>query len=445
MASGGFSLKIPPRMESEDKYEEWKSDILIWKSLTDLAVTKMALAVHLTLNGRARVASAELGQAILGKADGLDKLLEKLDTLFLKDKSTRQYSIFREFFNLKRKEGQLIEDYITEFEQILFKLGVQNMNLPEPVSAFMLLNSSGLSEMDSKMVLSSTKEINLVEMKTAMTRILGGKINLNRFDGCPIKDEPVFEVQEAMYNQYEKRGQKFGKGNGFRGRGNSNSRGNIYSNKQSSNNSDRKTNPLNRYGKPSRCAVCGSVYHWAKSCPDQEESLNVCSQSAKLDRNDYTSSDADNEVHFSLFVGYNGTGDNKLKSLVNECIGHALLDSGCSKTVSGEVWLNQYCQSLSDFDKTCVKEEPSNSNFTFGDGKKVKASKKVTVPCYINGKRSIIDTEVVESNVPLLLSKKSMKKGGMIINFKDDSLTMGNERIALKSTNSGHYLLPLSA
>ena len=95
MASG-FSLKIPPRQEGVDNYESWKADLEMWSELTDLEPEKRAFAVHLVLEGAARIASGELGKVVLGKKDGLDKLLEKLDQLFLKDKSTRQYSEFRE-------------------------------------------------------------------------------------------------------------------------------------------------------------------------------------------------------------------------------------------------------------------------------------------------------------------------------------------------------------
>ena len=60
MASG-FSLKIPPRMEGVDNYESWKADLEMWSELTDLEPEKRAFAVHLRLEGAARIASGELG------------------------------------------------------------------------------------------------------------------------------------------------------------------------------------------------------------------------------------------------------------------------------------------------------------------------------------------------------------------------------------------------
>ena len=45
---------------------------------------------------------------------------------------------------------------------------------------------------------------------------------------------------------------------------------------------------------------------------------------------------------------------------------------------------------------------------------------------------------------PSYLSRKSMKKGKIKIDFGYDSLTVGGNKIKLESTNPPHHLLPLS-
>ena len=37
-------------------------------------------------------------------------------------------------------------------------------------------------------------------------------------------------------------------------------------------------------------------------------------------------------------------------------------------------------------------------------------SKKITLPCYLAGRPCMIETDVVESDIPLLMSKSAMKK-----------------------------------
>ena len=80
------SVKWPPLLEKEDEYEQWKEDLEIWCSLTSIEKNKQALAVHLSLSGRARIASSEIEKSQLAKDAGVAVLLHKLDNVFLVDK-----------------------------------------------------------------------------------------------------------------------------------------------------------------------------------------------------------------------------------------------------------------------------------------------------------------------------------------------------------------------
>ena len=72
------SFKIPPKFEDDSSYEAWKRDVEIWGKLTDLPVKKQALAIHLSLSGRARIASSEVEISVLESERGVEKLMEKL-------------------------------------------------------------------------------------------------------------------------------------------------------------------------------------------------------------------------------------------------------------------------------------------------------------------------------------------------------------------------------
>ena len=59
--------------------------------------------------------------------------------------------------------------------------------------------------------------------------------------------------------------------------------------------------------------------------------------------------------------------------------------------------------------KTSIQTEESNISFKFGDNPTVEAIKKVKIPT-ITGKTSVLlETHVVEADVPLLLSKEAPK------------------------------------
>ena len=77
------SKYFPPPALLKDKYSTWKKEIKIWKFVTSLDKTKRALMVFLSLEGKAREAVLELDTAVLNSEDGMKKLYEKLDALFL--------------------------------------------------------------------------------------------------------------------------------------------------------------------------------------------------------------------------------------------------------------------------------------------------------------------------------------------------------------------------
>ena len=82
--------------------------------------------------------------------------------------------------------------------------------------------------------------------------------------------------------------------------------------------------------------------------------------------------------------------------------------------------------------------------FKFGSGTTVKSLYKVTVPACIGSKSVLIETDVVKAKIPMLFSKKSMKRANTQMNFKNDSVTMFGQKLNIIITQSGHYGIPLN-
>ena len=101
MSSNNY--KIPPLFDEKKSYESWKNEVEIWKLVTELDVKKQALAVALSLTGRARNTALEVAAVDLNKENGLATLLHKLDTVFLKEEKDHQYDAYTEFDNIKRE------------------------------------------------------------------------------------------------------------------------------------------------------------------------------------------------------------------------------------------------------------------------------------------------------------------------------------------------------
>ena len=135
-----------------------------------------------------------------------------------------------------------------------------------------------------------------------------------------------------------------------------------------------------------------------------------------------------------------------MKALVAELWSAGLLDSGASRTVSGAHWLKEYISSLSSEDQASVVFYSSSNYYRFGDGVRVEAQKTAKIPAYLGSKRVFIITDVVNKDIPLLLSKAFMKNARSILNFEEDVLILKStgEKIHLNTSHSGHYILPLT-
>ena len=65
---------------------------------------------------------------------------------------------------------------------------------------------------------------------------------------------------------------------------------------------------------------------------------------------------------------------------------------------------------------------------------KLNSLKKMILPCVIADIEVSIITDVVNSDIPLLLSKDAMKRAGTCLNFEDDTVTMLKKKIPLSCT-----------
>ena len=116
-----------------------------------------------------------------------------------------------------------------------------------------------------------------------------------------------------------------------------------------------------------------------------------------------------------------------LGSLVYESLACAVIDSGCTKTVVGKNWVNHYRETLDEKQLKIMVIEKCFTPFRFGDGLEVMSTEKTKIPGRIGKSNVIIEANIVEKDLPLLLSKASLKKAGAVLDFKDDKLRFNGE------------------
>ena len=409
-------LKAPPVFNAdEDSYEDFKRELEIWDSFTELEKKKRGPAVYLSLQKKTKQALRGLKPAELSADDGLLKIIDKLDEVYLADSSTRAYTAFQRFYNCKREEGETFEAFIIRFEDKYSDMSQYEMTLPDSIKAFFLLNAANLPE-ETERLARATADLSYRSMKDKIKRICGTSFSTKEEAEAP----PVKE--EALYGQYEKRRGR-GSGRGYRGNFRGRGRGSYDGTR-------RKEDEESGWRK---CFCCNSREHLIKDCPERKTKF--------ADEPKVKFSDNVEEINIVLM---SATPDSRQKSLIIESLNCGVLDCGCTRTVCGEFWMKEYLANLEPSDRKAVKEERSKATFRFGDGKECSSMKRLIIPAKVGRKKCLLGVEVVKAEIPLLISKPTMKNLKMELNCENDTAIVDEKKIKLSCTSSGHYIIPLN-
>ena len=184
----------------------------------------------------------------------------------------------------------------------------------------------------------------------------------------------------------------------------------------------QRTNPVNHLGQISKCSICGSIHHWMKNCPNRNSSPQ--------------------QPMFTLFTT-SAIQECYVSKLVGESFSGGVLDCGCTKSVCGVAWYEEYLKTLSGNDRKLVVTKASKVPYKFGPGEVVYSHLSVKLPIYIGDQKGMLETEVVNEEVPLLISSPAMKNAGVVLDFKEDSAVFNGKAVKLEILSSGHYMIPL--
>ena len=449
------NYKAPPAFDEGNDYADFKMDIELWMKFTNLEKKKQGTAFLLELKeGKVKNAVRSLGIEVISQEDGLENIINHLDKIYEEDSAQLSYRIYCKFEKYVRPEDMHLQSYISEFEKMVADLRKQKIILPEAVLAYRFLNSANLSPEKVDLALATVKELTYDEMSMTVGKIFSVQTNVSALDevssssGAPVK----VETQECNFAAHHSRR------NHSRGYNRSSKRPMRY---QRGYNSTRRNHyPYNGLGKRSRtqtmCYECNEMGHIARDCPkNSDKDVHYFTQS-----NSTASTDADDSMeipiestYFALFttlVTENPSDcivkdlkSEELGSLVFESLSCAIIDSGCTKTVVGRSWLNNYCDTLEEGQKKLMSTEKCSVPFRFGDGKQNISKEIVKIPGRIGKQNILIDANVVECELPLLLSKPSLKKAGAVIDFSQDKMSFNGQSVELQETSSGHYCVPI--
>ena len=130
--------------------------------------------------------------------------------------------------------------------------------------------------------------------------------------------------------------------------------------------------------------------------------------------------------------------------LVGETLGQAVVDTGCPFTVTGDAWLKSYINTLSRKDRLAIRTNKSNNKFRFGSGVLYPSEYHIVLPIYIGRFKYKLGVDVVKCDIPLLLSRQTLKRANAKIDIGLNTIDFLGVTIPLTISSTGHLCLPIS-
>ena len=125
-------------------------------------------------------------------------------------------------------------------------------------------------------------------------------------------------------------------------------------------------------------------------------------------------------------------------------MGQAIVDTGCPYTVAGDAWLKSYINTLSRKDRQSICTYRSTNRFRFGSGMAYPSEYRIVFPIYVGHSKYKLGVDVVKCNVPLLLSRETLKRARAKIDIGLASICFLGTTVPLSISSTGHLCLQIS-
>ena len=93
--------------------------------------------------------------------------------------------------------------------------------------------------------------------------------------------------------------------------------------------------------------------------------------------------------------------------------------------------MDEFVKKLDDEQKNNIIRRPTSAVYKFGDGERVTASYNTTIPAKIGTQNVTINVDVINKDIPLLLSRPSMEQMNTQIDLKNQEVTMLDQKVPL--------------
>ena len=448
--------KNPPKFSSSKNYDRYKKELIAWTKITKVEKAEWAntIALGLPEDDPSNIRDKVFETINLDGEAGFTALETFMDKEFKKDDIVDMCEHIRTFMKFQKTKEMTMQMYISNFESAY--TSARNKGLPEMPKSYLMyqiLENANLNDRDYRFVLSDIDFAAADPYKLAtkaLMKYFGSVRPTNDHHECvelKVEDSDAF-YQKNNYNpnfksKYPLNTWKNPRQNPFRNSSNS------FRKPQDNSSGSKPLNP-SRDGQIMLCNSCGSYRHLLKDCPHKHGAPAFFTQDQNYDEQEEDEIQEDSnpaDIHFTGFGLYDVLATNldiytseNIEDDITNCV---LIDTGCVKTVAGLTWFKNFTESKSKLTRERIVSYPSDKQFRFGGNDVKKSLGWFQIPCSLNGKNIILQTDVIEADIPCLLSKEIFKKAGGKIDFVKDVITLYGMEVKLKSARSGHYVIPL--
>ena len=476
----------PPNLNSFKNYEDWKNNVELWAGFTDFKKSRQGAMLAYAIPNESNVFgdmiqtdlfSVHSVSSLLNDEEGVTKVLSFLDELIGKKERENELDAFEKIWSYRRKADQNILEYLKEHERHYNKARALGITFTDNCSAFIAVLGAKLNDTQAELikgVIDVQKEAKAGNMykavKQKMKDMLSNSLGNISSSGMPKVGAEAFIAEHAeafaawqknnnsykknYTSNYNKKSSSFNNSNGYR----------PVPTKQG----DRDAGPMNpidaKTGKPLKCKTCGSFRHFNRDCSynknkntnfqrkkgkvylvnvdnsDEEDALLAQfdkQDSDEGEQQDYKDEDTIEKVFFT-------TNKDELSKFTAESINCAALDSCCTSSVSGEKWMEIFLSSVpSELKEHIQGPYKSRKTFQFGNQGILPTQKAYTIPIVVAGNKHLIEVDVINSDIPLLMSKGHMKQLGITLNMANDTASINGQPIRVDTTSAGHFILNL--
>ncbi|CAE7293046.1 RE1 [Symbiodinium sp. CCMP2592] len=448
--------------------------IAAWRRMTRLAPEAQGLTLYQNLSGRAWVEAERLNVDKLAEASGVDYLVSWVKDRYLDVEITQVGRCLSDFFRkLRRKPGQSVRDYLSDFDRSLARLNEVGCVLPDLAAAWVLVDRMGLEESAELNLPASVgnvynlkllQQASIVQDRTlrkpwesssntrpwnkkvqsAMMAGSYGEEDVDDFgeemstedaDSQGVPEAVASELYEA-YVTHETARQKYRDTLKLRGTDPDGMREAMHQRLQAAK-------------QRSFCSACKRKGHWHKDpqCPLNQgktaSSTHPSSTGGTAGPGSGPSSPEKNpKVNFPCHVVH-VTWDLNQSTEASSLLG--ITDTACSKSVAGVPWVESY---LNEARKIGFRPPflEAKESFKFGASRVFEALYSIVLTFDIGGHPIMVRISVVNGDVPLLLSRPVLGKLGMVLDVDRNTADFRELRVQelqLVITDTGHPAVPI--